>query len=233
MIAVIGDLHGCVHTLTELYSQVKSKYPSIEVYCVGDLVDRGNFSYETVHFCISNNLKVCLGNHDYMFYSYFREPFSIMARSWIYNGHIATLNSYKNHPYALEPHLDYIENLKLFYNTEDAFVCHSGISKVYKKWFREYKLDGTSDGFIEKLLSKDLSEDYSIIWAREGILNIGKLQIVGHTHKIDLIHEKSNNICYIDTGCVYGNKLTCVIVEKNEIIEVIQIPTLKEDIYPL
>lgn len=230
MIAVIGDLHGCFHTLKELYYQIKSKYPSIKVYCVGDLVDRGNFSYETVHFCISNNIEVCLGNHDYMFHAYFREPFSITARSWIFNGHIATLNSYKNHPEALEPHLDYIEKLKLFYNTEDAFICHAGISKVYKKWFREYKLDGKHDGFIAKLLENDLAEDFSVIWVRGEILNVGKLQIVGHTHKINVIHDKSVNICYIDTGCVYGNKLTGVIVENSEVVEIIQIPTFKEDI---
>jgi len=230
MIAVIGDIHGCYHTLKELYSQIKIKYPDIEVFSVGDLVDRGNFSCETIHFCISNNIKVCLGNHDYMFLQYFREPFSAMARAWVYNGHMSTLNSYKNNPQSLEPHLDYVEKLKLFYNTKDAFICHAGISKVYKKYFNQYKVDGTQDAFIEKLLSQDLEKDHSVLWVRENLINIGKLQIIGHTRKFETLYDKNTNVYYIDTGCAYGNKLTAVIVNENKVIDQIQVPVFTEDI---
>jgi len=230
MIAVIGDIHGCYNTLKELYSQLKTKYPDIEVYSIGDLVDRGNFSCETIHFCISNNIKVCLGNHDFMFLQYFREPYSLMARSWVFNGHIPTLNSYKNNPELLEPHLDYVEKLKLFYNTKDAFVCHAGISRVYKKFFSQYKLDGTHDLFIEKLLAPDLEKDHSIIWVRDNLINIGKLQIVGHTRRFETLYEKNLNVYYIDTGCAYGNKLTAVIVNNNEVIDQFQVPVFTEDI---
>ena len=230
MIAVIGDIHGCYNTLKELYSQLKTKYPDIEVYSIGDLVDRGNFSCETIHFCISNNIKVCLGNHDFMFLQYFREPYSLMARSWVFNGHIPTLNSYKNNPELLEPHLDYVEKLKLFYNTKDAFVCHAGISRVYKKFFSQYKLDGTHDLFIEKLLAPDLEKDHSIIWVRDNLINIGKLQIVGHTRRFETLYEKNINVYYIDTGCAYGNKLTAVIVNNNEVIDQFQVPVFTEDI---
>mgnify|MGYP000023537312 CR=1 FL=1 len=230
MIAVIGDIHGCFNTLKELYSQVKAKYPDIEVYSVGDLVDRGNFSCEVIHFCISNNIHVCLGNHDYMFLQYFREPFSSMARAWVYNGHIATLNSYKNNPKCLEPHLEYVENLKLFYNTKDAFICHAGISKVYKKYFKEYKLDGSQDVFIEKVLSQELESDNSVIWVRENLINIGKMQIIGHTRRFEIMHDKNANVYYIDTGCAYGNKLTAVVVNENEIIDKFQIQVFNEDI---
>ncbi|MFN4111945.1 MAG: metallophosphoesterase [Ignavibacteria bacterium] len=230
MIAVIGDIHGCFNTLKELYSQVKAKYPDIEIYSVGDLVDRGNFSCEVIHFCISNNIHVCLGNHDYMFLQYFREPFSSMARAWVYNGHIATLNSYKNNPKSLEPHLEYVEKLKLFYNTKDAFICHAGISKVYKKYFKEYKLDGSQDVFIEKVLSQELESDHSVIWVRENLINIGKIQIIGHTRRFEIMHDKNANVYYIDTGCAYGNKLTAVVVNENEIIDKFQIQVFNEDI---
>ncbi len=153
-----------------------------------------------------------------------------MARAWVYNGHIATLNSYKNNPRSLEPHLEYVEKLKLFYNTKDAFICHAGISKVYKKYFKEYKLDGSQDVFIEKVLRPDLENDNSVIWVREGLMNIGKMQIIGHTRKFEVIYDKNANVYYIDTGCAYGNKLTAVIVNENEIIDKIQVPVFNEDI---
>ncbi len=52
MIAVIGDIHGCFNTLKELVGKVKGKYPGIKIYSVGDLVDRGNFSYEVLDFIV-------------------------------------------------------------------------------------------------------------------------------------------------------------------------------------
>ena len=39
MIAVIGDVHGCFYTLKQLVDKIRTKYPSISIYCVGDLVD--------------------------------------------------------------------------------------------------------------------------------------------------------------------------------------------------
>ena len=49
-IFVIGDIHGCFLTLSELYDQIKSKFPTIEIYSVGDLVDRGNKSFEVIEY---------------------------------------------------------------------------------------------------------------------------------------------------------------------------------------
>ena len=50
MVAVIGDIHGCFHTLKKLYALILKKYPDIPVCAVGDLVDRGKYSYEVVEF---------------------------------------------------------------------------------------------------------------------------------------------------------------------------------------
>ena len=53
MIAVIGDIHGCYLTLVELYAQILKKYPDIEIYSVGDLIDRGNKSFEVMEFVLA------------------------------------------------------------------------------------------------------------------------------------------------------------------------------------
>lgn len=230
MVAVISDVHGCVNTLAELYNQIKNKYPDAEVYCVGDLVDRGNFSAETIDFCLEKRLKCCLGNHDLMFLSYFRDPSSVMARSWLYNGHLSTLNSYKNQPMRLEPHLDYIEKLKLFYNTPDCFISHAGISKKYQKYFSDFKLDGSYDDFIHQTLNQDLESETSVIWVRSNFLELEKLQIVGHSRKFEVLFDKKHNMYFIDTGCAYGNKLTSLIVDNNAVIEKLEVPVLSEDL---
>ena len=108
MVAVIGDVHGCYFTLAELYQNIKIKYPEIEVYCVGDLVDRGNYSREVIDFIVDNKIKFTPGNHDYMFFHYFRKPDTIFAKSWYYNGNEATLNSYEEFPDKMNDHIDLI-----------------------------------------------------------------------------------------------------------------------------
>jgi serine/threonine protein phosphatase 1 len=72
MVAVIGDVHGCFYTLVELFNTIREKYQNIPVYCVGDLVDRGNHSFETMEFVINEKIKFTPGNHDYMFYHFFK-----------------------------------------------------------------------------------------------------------------------------------------------------------------
>mgnify|MGYP001430082385 CR=1 FL=1 len=62
-IAVIGDIHGCIHTLEKVYSRISSeKY----IYSVGDLVDRGAYSKEVVTFIIENGIRTVKGNHEDM-----------------------------------------------------------------------------------------------------------------------------------------------------------------------
>ena len=76
MVAVIGDIHGCLNTLKDLVYRIRQKYPAINIFSVGDLVDRGNFSYEVIEFIIEEKINFTAGNHDLMFY-YFFEPILI------------------------------------------------------------------------------------------------------------------------------------------------------------
>jgi serine/threonine protein phosphatase 1 len=95
MIAVIGDVHGCFFTLKSLTEQIRSKYNSIEIYCVGDLVDRGNFSFEVMEFVSEQNITFTPGNHDFMFYYHLKEPSNPIGKPWIHNGCEPTLKSYQ------------------------------------------------------------------------------------------------------------------------------------------
>ncbi len=125
MVAVIGDIHGCYFTLKELVSQIKNKYPDIKLYSVGDLVDRGNFSYEVINFIVSEKIRFTPGNHDYMFYYFIHEPGSEMGGIWIYNGSETTVQSYRDKVSDMYKHLDMIIKAPLFYNLDDCFISHA------------------------------------------------------------------------------------------------------------
>ncbi|HSP87674.1 MAG TPA: metallophosphoesterase [Ignavibacteriaceae bacterium] len=228
MVAVIGDIHGCYFTLKELVLQIKQKYSSVEIYSVGDLVDRGNFNFEVVDFVISENIKFTAGNHDYMFYHFIHYPGSEMGRIWIQNGSETTVSSYSNRIDEMYKHLEVIIKAPLFYNLEDCFICHAGISTYFKSRFPKKVLENVDQ--VDKVMRLNLMNDHGILWTRDPLLNIGKLQVIGHTRQKDVAYYKKNNTAYIDTSVYTGNKLSAVIVENNTIIETFSIPTDKRDI---
>jgi len=228
MVAVIGDIHGCLYTLQNLVEQIRQKYPSIEIYAVGDFVDRGNFSYEVIEFIKSEKIKFTAGNHDYMMYYFIKNPTHEFGKPWPYNGYETTLMSYNEHFDKLSEHLDLIIKNPLYYNLEDCFISHAGISKSMKSQLpNNFQNDLKT---LDDIISSNLNSESGILWTRENLLNIGKLQVVGHTIKKEVTLIEKSNAIYIDTGAFLGNKLCAVIVENNKLIEVLEERTHNSDI---
>ena len=223
MITVIGDVHGCFYTLQKLVEKIREKYPDNSIYCVGDLVDRGNFSYEVLEYVISEKIIFTSGNHDYMFYYYFKDPGSPMGRAWFHNGAESTLRSYENRMDKIDEHLNIIINAPLYVNHEDCFISHAGISTYLKNKLPENILGNLTK--VEKVLREDLYDIHSILWSRDRLINVGKLQIVGHTRQSEINYDKESNVLYIDTAAVAKNKLSAAVVEKNNIVEIISVKT--------
>jgi serine/threonine protein phosphatase 1 len=230
MIAVVGDIHGCLHTLTNLIAQIKQKYPSIEIYSVGDLVDRGNFSYEVVEFVKSENIQFVPGNHDYMMYYFIKNPSHEIGRPWPYNGYETTLISYNERFDKLNEHLDLIVSQPLYYNLDDCFISHAGISKSMKSELPENFLENSKS--LDEVIKSNLNSEDGILWARGTLLNIGKLQIVGHSIKRDVVISEKSNAIYIDTGVYLSNRLSAVIIEDGQLVEVLQEKTHNIDLKP-
>ncbi|MBZ0200455.1 MAG: metallophosphoesterase [Ignavibacteriaceae bacterium] len=228
MVAVIGDIHGCFFTLQEIVEKIKNKYADIPIYCVGDLVDRGNFSYEVVEFVKKEKIKFTPGNHDLMFYYFVKKPRTEMADSWLYNGYEQTMASYEEHFEELREHIVFLSSAPLFFNLSDCFISHAGISVHYKKQLGSNPLNDIEK--LEEIITADVTNTHSIIWTREELMNIGKLQIVGHTRQSEIKFVEENNALYIDTSIYTGNKLSAVIVENNKVIDEIAVPTDKKDI---
>ena len=75
-----------------------------------------------------------------------------------------------------------------------------------------------------------IANEHGILWTRDELIDVGKLQIVGHTRKESVMINKSNNSVYIDTSAYTGNKLTAIVIDKNEIIDQISVQTFDIDI---
>jgi len=228
MIAIIGDIHGCYYTLVELYDKIVKKYPNIKIYSVGDFIDRGNNSCDVMEFVIAKKIEFTPGNHEYMFYNFFKEPSSIFARSWVFNGSEETLESYEDNEGKVFTHINIIKKAPFYINTPDCFISHAGVSQEYEYFLpKNFREDLTS---LHDLIYNDYRSDRGVLWCRDTPLNIGKLQIIGHTKHQEIILDEDNNAVYIDTGAYVGNKLSSIIVEKEQIIDVIDVKTHLNDI---
>ncbi len=228
MIAVIGDVHGCYYTLIKLYKEINSKYPDIPVYCVGDLVDRGKHSFEVVQFVMQNRIVFTPGNHDYMFFYFIKHPSSPIGRSWIYNGSESTLDSYSNRFNEMNIHLNYIIRAPLFINIDDCFISHAGISSYYSRKLGKKPLDDIQN--LTQIVEGEVNSEHGVLWTRDRLLNLGKLQVVGHT-RFETIHlDEKNNALYVDTSACSGNRLSCAIIEKNELKDILAVKTVPKDI---
>jgi len=229
MVAVISDIHGCYNTLLALSGKVREKYPGIQLYCVGDLVDRGNFSCDVIDFVISEKINFTPGNHEYMFLYYMMNPSNSISRAWLYNGYESTMASYEGRTGKITEHLELIKKAPFYYDLEDCFISHAGISSAYKTFLPEnYKFKLS---LLDGMITRDIDDERGILWTRDELLDIGKLQVVGHTHRNEVYFSKYNNVLYIDTSVYTGNKLSAVVIEKNEILDILSVPTFPEDIY--
>jgi len=228
MVAIIGDIHGCFFTLNELVNKVRAKYPRIKIYSVGDLVDRGKYSLEVIDFLHEQGIRFTPGNHDYMFYYFIHKPASEMGEAWIYNGYERTLDSYNNRFSKIEEHLNLIIHSSVIIDLPDCFISHAGISKYYELKLPKNILNNSSS--VENILRVDLDKTHGILWTRGELMNIGKLQIVGHTRREEVMFDMYSNVIYIDTSAYSGNKLSAVIIDNNKLLEVISVDTITKDI---
>lgn len=211
-IAVIGDIHGCFNTLKKIYTRIESIK---SIYSVGDLIDRGKYSREVVQFCIDKSISPVKGNHEDMLIKAVdnsEKLFRFMlkdAKHYYSNGGRETQFSYTgsrmfsdfkkfSQEIKASGHYEYLKNLPLKYDIRKVMISHAGI------------IEG--------------GNDVSILWNRDTPAFIHQLQIFGHTPHKEMIHKK-NYYANIDTGCVYENKLTAVIVDtvNGKIEETIQV----------
>jgi serine/threonine protein phosphatase 1 len=211
MIYAIGDIHGCLNHLINLLNLVSPDLERHQLVFVGDYVDRGPHSSEVVEYIIDLKKKynpeniICLmGNHERMFLDFLQgreEMFFLM------NGGASTAVSYWGDQWERRErrlpsgHEHFFETLKLYYETDDYIFVHGGLRPGLP-------------------LAAQKEED--LLWIRKDFIlsefDFGRRVIFGHTPvRTPLVRP---NKIGIDTGAVYGNNLTCVLLPEEKFFSV-------------
>ncbi|MGD9158120.1 MAG: metallophosphoesterase family protein [Desulfobacteraceae bacterium] len=192
---IIGDLHGCRDMLEEMLNIIPWDSEKDNLIFIGDYIDRGNDSKGVIDILIklmetSSNIQCLMGNHESLFLDYF---YNRNENAFLINGGIATLNSYRvNDKICIPPeHVSFVKSLKTLVELDDYYIVHAGLMPGIE---------------IEKQSIKDK------LWIREDFIfseyDFGKKVIFGHT-PFPAPYIVSNKIG-LDTGAVFGNKLTCI-----------------------
>ena len=125
----IGDIHGHYDGLKRLWDNIAPSGDD-QIYCVGDLIDRGPKSSEVVDFVRQHATGCVRGNHEQLLLDAFADGDLNLPtlQGWIFSGGQATLTSYNGSITALGKHVDWLKHLPLYIDLGDVFLVHAGIN---------------------------------------------------------------------------------------------------------
>lgn len=219
----VGDVHGRADLLSELLVRIDQDLKqrpadrSVQVF-LGDYIDRGPSSRQVIDLLIARRQAhdvMCLkGNHEACALEVLRDPAALSE--WENLGGGNTLLSYGIIPSQRDgsrsrrevatafrqalsgSHLDFFKDLKLSFTCGDFFFAHAGARPGIP-------------------LHKQSEED--LLWIRDDFLlheeDFGKVVVHGHTpaREPDVRPNRIN----IDTGAYATGRLTCLVLEGNQI----------------
>ena len=211
-IFAIGDIHGCISKLDTMMAQLNIDAENDTLVFIGDYIDRGSDPKGVVDSILDirkriKNVVCLLGNHEQMFLNYYLEHKD--EDLFMHNGGMSTMISYGFTPSGREKftipndHMEFFVTLLLSYETDDYIFVHAGLRPGIP---------------IQRQNFEDL------LWIRYEFINspydFKKIVIFGHTPLSFTTPLIDKNKMGLDTGAVYGGKLTCIELPEMKIHQV-------------
>ena len=191
-IAAIGDVHGCLPALRELYARVRDWFGEEggKLILLGDLVDRGPDSKGVLDWIIDFDephieLIVLKGNHEELMIESL-DGIEGSKRVWLRHGGEETIKSFGSLG-KIVPYAKWItENCKTHHQEDGLYFVHAG---------------------IEPDVPLEQQGDYARLWIRDRFLNWRKAfdqnVVVVHGHTPVYKVEVKDNRINLDTGCCF------------------------------
>jgi serine/threonine protein phosphatase 1 len=215
MLYAVGDIHGERERLDQLLDRLPLG-PDDRLVFIGDYIDRGPDSKGVVDRLIElareRDCTFLLGNHESMFLDFigWRGEAYFGGDAFLLNGGDRTLGSYGYFDQAFpEPdslelpkdHADFYRGLKLFHLEGDYLFVHAGLGRHLSE-----------EDDVAYALRRIRAED--LLWDRASAElphALGVTIVYGHTPAPDLqIRWNPPFSIGIDTGAVFGGRLTAI-----------------------
>ena len=204
----IGDVHGCARELEKLLKKLNPQ-KSDRIIQLGDLINKGPDSHEAIRIAKAYDIQTIIGNHELALLTAKKEKrLKYLNRSYQETYRQLNKSDWK-----------YLKQLpKFIYESAlDTLFVHGGFCPNQPWYCQNLEIITTVQVISQKgLPEKRTYRSKSKLWVNFWKENTSV--VYGHTPR-RRIYKKSNTLC-IDTGCVYGGKLTAYSVEENKLISV-------------
>ena len=216
-VVIITDIHGCLDECRELLDKLSFDKTKDMLINLGDTIDRGPRIYELFDFLhglkeeMGDRFVLLRGNHEQMMLDATGGS-KADKELWYYNSGEKTVFSFINHKHKIQEFRSWYEAMPYYYIGERFQCVHASL-----------KEEDPAKNDVETL-----------IWGRDTEYD-GKLVLTGHTpYRMPLYFQGGGGVAVIeegiwtklpetgmialDTGCVYGNRLTGMVIKKDGFI---------------
>lgn len=209
---VIGDVHGCYHTLVKLLDENWNPKNELLIQ-VGDLVNKGPNSAQCIRYWMElegkHPEKVILlkGNHELKFIEGLRKKGEL-------EGEENLKQNIKKEGLKRKQVRQWLKELPLKWENDHILITHAGIGKKVEDPYREEGVEG-------------------VLHNKGPLKCLDKLQVKGHSivegHKP--VFNPSENTWYIDTGAWTKKYLSALrLSPEGKLLKVVNAPTQPADI---
>lgn len=222
-ILCISDLHGTFTEFQNLLTTVQYNQEQDRLIIVGDAINRGPNSLECIRYIRENNIEMIMGNHEWHFVRWYKgkqDPHWLTTRP-----HYALFK---------DEDITFLNNLPLYLNIPEhnLWVVHAGVrpNVPLEKQRKEDLLylryvDEEHKTIPLKTVFDKTSDITPRFWTEFG--PFGANIVAGHCVFLDgpkmTKYEDGSWVACIDTGCCFGNYLSCLIIKNSGEQEIVQV----------
>lgn len=197
---IFGDIHGCYDEWQRLLDKVKAS-ASDRLITVGDLVCKGPSTKKTLELAMSlPNLQCLMGNHDFYLLTRWQNK---DLKNCIRDYQHAAVRQLGKH---IDRYMRFIQSWPFYLNFRKFAVVHAGIIPNVPLSKQKH-----NDLIHLRTLGSKQTPWYLSYKGK-------KLIVHGHWARQGLVVRR--NVIGLDTGCVYGGKLTALVLPERTIVSV-------------
>ena len=208
---IVGDIHGCFEEFLALLKKLDYSPKNHRLILVGDIIGKGPYSLKMLKWVRKHTIEMVRGNHEQVFIDGVKKN---QLSKWP-----ALEKLKKDIKNKLDDWIQWLEKTPLYIEEEDFLVVHAGLVPKEKPSLSKPHLlmnIRTWDG-----KGKNITNTTQPAWHE--LYEGKKLVVYGHWG-LQGLQIKDNSIG-LDTGCVYGDKLSGVLLPERKIL---QVPALKK-----
>jgi predicted phosphodiesterase len=206
-IIIVGDIHGCYDELLELMEKVDYNETDVLI-SVGDIVAKGPKTSEVIDYFMHENRYCVMGNHEWTVLRFINNQNSYKLKKHSEHKKLSTN--------LRDDQLAYLQNLPhtLHIPTYNLVIVHAGVDPNKNihdnNSYDVMHIRNIFDGVTTELTDKGVQ------WTTEW--NGPEFIVFGHDAKKRI--QDTEHALGLDTACVYGERLSCVIYPDKQIVSV-------------